>query len=306
MVIQLLQQGNDLKNRLITVILCAGEGIRFKKITKKIPKPLIKIKELNNSSILEHSINNLNKLGIKQIAIVKGHLGSKIDEFINSIKKEKPDLEKKIVIIDSGIQYKLGPLYSFLSITKVENIFNRNYIYMIIPGDTIFEINLLNQMVNIILNNFNLIQEYPLLFYRELKASTLKEQQESKIISIVDIAKKSQYCFLRLIKTCNLKQLSDYDLVRQIIPIFVFSFDFINEIIDSEKKISANSIREIFNYLIKEGREAIAFRIDKKYKFYDIDYKSDLNNLNYRLCKREKKKDNRSSDISKNHCFEGF
>ena len=62
---------------------------------------------------------------------MKGHLGSKIDEFIYSIKKENPDLEKKLVIIDSGIQYKLGPLYSFLSITKVENIFNRNYIFII-------------------------------------------------------------------------------------------------------------------------------------------------------------------------------
>ena len=288
------------------VILCAGEGIRFKEIAKKIPKPLIKIKGLNNTSILEHSINILNKLGIKQIAIVKGHLGSKIDEFIYSIKKEKPDLEKKLVIIDSGIQYKLGPLYSFLSITKVENIFKRNSIYMVIPGDTIFQINLLDQIFSIILKNFNLIQKYPLLFYRELKASTLKEQQESKVISIVDIARKGQYCFLRLIKTCNLIEIPDSYLVRHIIPVFIFSFDFINEIIDSEKKISVNNIREIVNYLIKEGREAIAFRIDEKHNFYDIDYKSDLNNLNYRLRKRKKKKDNRSSDNSKNHCLEGI
>ena len=269
-----------MKKKIIPIILCAGEGIRFKKITKKIPKPLIKIKELNNISILEHSINLLNKLGINQIAIVKGHLGSKIDELIYSIKKENPDLENKLIIIDSGIQYKLGPLYSFLSITKVEDIFKRNYIYMIIPGDTIFEISLLDQIISNILENFNLIQEYPLLFYRELKASTLKEQQESKIISIVDVAKKSQFYFLKLIKTCNLMELSDYDFVKQIIPVFVFSFDFINEIIDSEKKISANKIKEIINYLVKEGRDVIAFKIDKKHSFYDIDYKSDLNNLN--------------------------
>ena len=49
------------------------------------------------------------------------------------------------------------------------------------------------------------------------------------------------------------------------------------------------SMGSVPNYLVKEGREVIAFKIDKKHNFHDIDYKSDLNNLNYRLRKKKKK-----------------
>ena len=46
------------------LILCAGYGKRLNPITKKIPKPLIKINEL---SLLENTINFLDKLEIKNI-----------------------------------------------------------------------------------------------------------------------------------------------------------------------------------------------------------------------------------------------
>jgi NDP-sugar pyrophosphorylase family protein len=277
-----------LKNKIIAIILCAGEGIRLKEITKNIPKPLIKIKGLNNISILEHSITSLIELGIHRIAIVKGHLGTKIDEFVSSIKNYNSNFEEKLVIIDSGNQYKLGPLYSFLTITKSKNVFKRNSTYVIIPGDTIFQFNLLSQIFSIIMNNFNLIQKYPLIFYREMIVSALKEQQESKTISIADIEKKDFKCFIRQIKQYSLQDFSDSDFIRQVIPIFIFSFDFIKGIKNFEKKCSVNTIREIINHMIRNGSEAIAMKIEKKFNFYDIDYETDLNIFN-NLSKRRKR-----------------
>ena len=78
----LLLHGNEFKKKVFAIILCAGEGTRIKEFSKMIPKPLIKINSLKNTSILNHSINSLIKLGIKNIAIVKGHLGNKIDDFV--------------------------------------------------------------------------------------------------------------------------------------------------------------------------------------------------------------------------------
>ena len=131
-----LQENKPIKN-LTVVILCAGEGTRIKELAKDIPKPLLKIEALNNKTLLHDTINNLISIGINRIVIVKGHLGHKIDEFINSLIKNDTNLGSKIKIIDSGTQYKLGPLYSFLSITNNEHIFEKDHIYLVIPGDTL-------------------------------------------------------------------------------------------------------------------------------------------------------------------------
>ena len=44
------------------IILCAGYGKRMLPLTKKIPKPLIKI---NNITLLENCINFLSSFGVK-------------------------------------------------------------------------------------------------------------------------------------------------------------------------------------------------------------------------------------------------
>ena len=47
------------------LILCAGYGKRLNPLTLKTPKPLLK---LNNISLLENTINLINKVQIKTIA----------------------------------------------------------------------------------------------------------------------------------------------------------------------------------------------------------------------------------------------
>ena len=61
------------------LILCAGFGKRLNPITLKIPKPLIAINEI---TLLENSINFLEKLEIKNIKINTFYLHNQIQNFI--------------------------------------------------------------------------------------------------------------------------------------------------------------------------------------------------------------------------------
>ena len=76
------------------LILCAGFGKRLNPITLKIPKPLIKINEI---TLLENSINFLEKLEIKNIKINTFYLHKKISDFLLNYKSNA-----KIEILNDG------------------------------------------------------------------------------------------------------------------------------------------------------------------------------------------------------------
>ncbi len=61
------------------LILCAGLGKRLNPLTLETPKPLLKIKHI---SMLEHCINLVISLGIKNIILNTYHLEDKIIDFI--------------------------------------------------------------------------------------------------------------------------------------------------------------------------------------------------------------------------------
>ena len=61
------------------IILGAGFGKRMRPITKKIPKPLVKIKGV---TLLENSIKFLNSLGVKHIVVNAHHLHKDIVDFV--------------------------------------------------------------------------------------------------------------------------------------------------------------------------------------------------------------------------------
>ena len=278
MVSQLSQLDKRFLEKIIVVILCAGEGTRLKE-TFKIPKPLILINALDNKPILRHTIDLLLRVGVNRIAIVKGYLGNKIDDFIDKLIQERSDLKEKLVGVDALDQYKLGPLYSFLSITKTNNLFRRNYIYLILPGDTIFEYELLNEIFSLLEENFKLKQKDPIIFFRQIMGSYLKQQDKSEQISFIDIEKINSKRFLKSIKQVKVSTISNSESFNQIIPIFLFPWDFIQEIIKAEKEISVKTIREAVNHLIKQGNRIFVVKIDRKYNFYDIDNKFDLMEL---------------------------
>ena len=76
------------------LILCAGYGKRLNPITLKIPKPLIQINEI---TLLENSINFLEKLEIEKIKINTYFLHNQIQDFILNYKSNL-----KIEILNDG------------------------------------------------------------------------------------------------------------------------------------------------------------------------------------------------------------
>ena len=114
---------NSLKTKITSIILCAGEGTRISDFIRSKPKPLI---EISNKPILSYLIFNLIKSQTTSIIIVTGHLQEQIENYIENIKQKDESLRKKILIINSGNDYKKGPLYSFLSITKEKSILKKD------------------------------------------------------------------------------------------------------------------------------------------------------------------------------------
>ena len=73
------------------IILGAGFGKRMHPITKKIPKPLVKIR---NKTLLENSINFLISLGVKNIIINTHYLHNQIYSFL-----KKKNFSCKIILV---------------------------------------------------------------------------------------------------------------------------------------------------------------------------------------------------------------
>ncbi|MFX1419782.1 MAG: NTP transferase domain-containing protein [Promethearchaeota archaeon] len=281
---------NDVKEKLSIVILCAGEGTRLKRIVKKIPKPLIKIERLNNISILHHTINNLLTFKVKNIAIVIGHLGNIIREFITVLKNKIPTLYNKLIIIDSGTQYKMGPLYSLLSITKNTDFYTMKSHFLIFPGDTIFDYNLLKEVFSVISDNFLLINKYPFVFYQNMGLKSLKEiYTEKSSISNAEIELIDSKITLKRFTKKKVEDLESREVVNHVIPIIALNYDTINYFLNLEHKFHFKTLWETLNHIVMKGKKILCFKIKNEHKFYDIDNKYDLK-------KQKKEKDNRCSD----------
>lgn len=63
------------------VIIAGGKGARLGKLTKNIPKPMIKI---GGFTVLEHQIQSLKKHNIKEAIILTGHLSEAIENFVRT------------------------------------------------------------------------------------------------------------------------------------------------------------------------------------------------------------------------------
>ncbi len=277
MVKNLTLQENKLRNKISSIILCAGEGIRISEYISNKPKPLI---EIDEKPILSHLISHLIKSQITSITIVTGHLKEQIENYITEIKEKNDSLQDKILLVNSKDDYKKGPLYSFLSITNDKNILKRDLIYLVFPGDTYFEFNLISELITSVKNNSALIQDNSMIFYQELQGIKLKKSEDSgKTISTIRTEELKSVELVKHIDQIKFNSIRESAFYKKIIPVFVFGFKFIENIIDAEKETSVKTIREIVNLLIKGENYLYAFRLSPKSKFFDIDTKLDFLNL---------------------------
>lgn len=117
-----------MQQEYIAVIQAGGKGTRLRELTNdKIPKPLL---EMNGKPMLEWQVENLIRYGIKEIVIIVGHLGEKIQEYFGNGDK----WEIKITYIKEE-----KPLGSAGALYFLKNRKRKNYLFIF--GDVMFDIN---------------------------------------------------------------------------------------------------------------------------------------------------------------------
>ncbi len=286
MEILLSQLENSLKEKITSIVLCAGEGTRAKDIAESVPKPLIIVKSLKNQSILSINISNFKKLNLDPIVVVTGHLGKQIADFLNSLYIINQNGKEDILIHNSGDMYKLGPLYSFLSVTTNHQVFKDDKIYLVFPGDTVFDYNLLQEILVRLLENYSQVVSNSIIFYRKIKTEILIKRFEKyypnleKNISYLKIEEKDSNATVEEIAQKKLSSISDEEVINQIIPIFIFNTAYVKIIKELATPVRFRHIREVVNLMIKKKNKFFAVSVNPELAFYDIDTHSDLLFLN--------------------------
>jgi NDP-sugar pyrophosphorylase family protein len=111
------------------VILAGGIGSRLGKLTKKIPKALIKI---NGKPFIYYQLKLLSKTGFKEVILCVGYLGDQIKKYVGDGKKfnlnVKYSFEKKL--LGTG-----GAVKNAFSLIKKD--------FFIMYGDTYLPVNLI-------------------------------------------------------------------------------------------------------------------------------------------------------------------
>ena len=276
MVIRLLQQKNKIEKELISIILCAGKGTRIANKYASIPKTLIKVKVLDDKPILEIILDTL--IGsdmINQYWVVIGHLGTKIKSYISKFISYNQVLKNKIKVINAIKEYEKGPLYSLFSILSSKSIRSDQF-YLIIPGDTIFEDEIILEALKIIKDHKS---NRPIIFYQVLDGLFQNKPNSNKTVRILEtsMAYKNGNSYEILEKINENINISDLKIkkIKQILPIFALDHSFLVLLSDLAAKLEANTISEAIN-AIKSDYQIQACKIESKGKFFDIDSEEDL------------------------------
>ena len=119
------------------LILCAGFGKRLEPLTKSIPKPLLKIKDI---TLLERTLQIIYKLEIKEVKINTFYLE---DQIIDFIKNYKSSLEIEIIkdgkeILDTG-----GGILNLINSSEDED-------FIVFNPDTMWDIKYIDELKGMI------------------------------------------------------------------------------------------------------------------------------------------------------------
>ena len=150
---------------------------------------------------------------------------------------------------------------------------------MILPGDTIFEFDLLKTIMDYLINNFEAIKQNPVIFYRIINLNVLKVRYKLKNVSVASVESQKFDIFLKKIETINLTDVHESKDLNHLIPIILMDQNYVCEILKVEKKSNVKTLREVLNLLAIEKKQIRAVYIENKYNFYDIDYEDDINNI---------------------------
>ena len=281
MVMQLLQQKNNIEKEIISIILCAGKGTRIAKKYSSIPKTLIRVKTFDDKPILEIILDTLVKIDdINQYWVVIGFLGKKINSYLTKLISIDQILKNKVKVINAIGEYEKGPLYSLLRVLSSEMI-NPNQFYLIIPGDTIFDYDIVEQATKLIKNHNS---NRPIMFYQLINEMLLQNEHISgKTVRTLETSTVDENgTFIEVVEKIN-ERIKVPNLkvkkVKQIIPIFALDYNFLLLLSNIAPKLDVNTVSDAIN-AIKSDYQIQACKIETNGKFFDIDTESDLKNLN--------------------------
>ena len=215
------------------IILGAGFGKRMRPITKKIPKPLVKI---NGVTLLENSIKFLNSLGVKHIIVNAHHLHK---EIVNFVKRKRFSSKVNVVVEKRKILDTGG------GILNASKKFKKQIFFVLNP-DTLWRRGYKNE-------------------FRKLEKVYLKNKKPTMLL----VSKNKSYD--RSIKgDFNLN--SKNEILRQKNNKFIFTgAQIINRSVFKKRKIKPFSMNKVWDDLIK-NKELIGVASRQKF-FHINNYK---------------------------------
>ncbi len=215
------------------IILGAGFGKRMRPITKKIPKPLVKI---NGVTLLENSIKFLNSLGVKHIMVNAHHLHK---EIVNFVKRKRFSSKVNVVVEKRKILDTGGGILNATKQFKKE-------IFFVLNPDTIWRRGYKNE-------------------FRKLEKVYLKNKKPT--ILLVPKSKSYDRSFKG---DFNLN--SKNEILRQKNNKFIFTgAQIINRSVFKKRKIKPFSMNKVWDDLIK-NKELIGVASRQKF-FHINNYK---------------------------------
>ena len=110
------------------VILAGGKGTRFGDITRKVPKPMIKI---GNKPIIWHIIKHLSSKGIKQFIVCTGYKESVIRKYLSTL-KENWDIKCVYTGLNTLTGKRVGKISKYI----------KGEFFLMTYGDGVSDINL--------------------------------------------------------------------------------------------------------------------------------------------------------------------
>ena len=164
------------------LILCAGFGKRLNPITLKTPKPLITI---NDITLLQNTINLLEKLNIQNIKINTYYLQDQIVDFVlkNKMKSKIEIIKDGDKILDTG-----GGIFNLIKssneddfiIFNPDTVWNSNYVEVIKNMIDFYYNKNLNNLLMVVNKNKSFDARFKGDF--ELKENILFKQKQNNFI----------------------------------------------------------------------------------------------------------------------------
>ena len=164
------------------LILCAGFGKRLNPLTLKTPKPLINI---NDTTLLQNTINLLEKLDIQNIKINTYYLQDQIVDFVlkNKMKSKIEIIKDGDKILDTG-----GGIFNLIKssneddfiIFNPDTVWNSNYVEVIKNMIDFYYNKNLNNLLMVVNKNKSFDERFKGDF--ELKENKLSKQEQNNFI----------------------------------------------------------------------------------------------------------------------------